>query len=226
MNKNYEKIFLNSEQEERLLNIQYHTGLSKNEILDNAIHKYLLEFDFSLKNENNNKQEIWKSVFGWENYYEVSNYGRVRSLKRKVGNRTCGNRILIPQSSIWGYLRVGLCKDGKMILKTIHRIVAEAFLPNIENKPVVHHKNSIRTDNRLENLQWATVSENTLYAQDTESNWRGQNHTGSKLTDEQVLDIRNTYEYRKNSYTQLAKKYNVSKGLIALIVRREAWKHI
>lgn len=108
-------------------------------------------------------KEIWKSVKGYEGLYEVSNLGRVRSIDRIV---RCNSGINIIKGCILkqylekkGYLRVHLCNKqiGKHFL--VHRLVAEAFIPNPDNKPTVNHINHDRTDNRVENLEWATFSE-------------------------------------------------------------------
>ena len=99
-------------------------------------------------------EEIWKPIRNYEGLYEVSNFGRVKSLNYK---RTEKEGILKPRTDKDGYLITSLGR-GKTV--KIHRLVAEAFITNPENKPCVDHINKIRNDNRAENLQWATISEN------------------------------------------------------------------
>lgn len=102
--------------------------------------------------------EVWKDIKGYESLYQVSNFGRVKSLLSDK------ERILKSSKNTQGYLKVNLCIDGLSITKKVHRLVCEAFLPNLENKRTVNHKNGIRSDNRLENLEWATDSENNKHA--------------------------------------------------------------
>lgn len=103
------------------------------------------------------QQEIWRDVVGYENKYQVSNLGSVRSLNFM---RTGRVQNLLPHIKKDGYVCVALLKDGKHKTCFIHRLVAEAFIPNPENKPCVDHINEIKTDNRVENLRWCTYSEN------------------------------------------------------------------
>ena len=104
------------------------------------------------------EEEIWKPIKEFEGYYEVSNMGRVRSLNYK---RTGKEKILKNIEDYKGYLEVGLTKNGKRKQFKVHRLVAEAFIPNPENKPCIDHINTIRNDNRIENLRWATHEENS-----------------------------------------------------------------
>lgn len=90
--------------------------------------------------------EIWKDIKDYEGLYQVSNYGRVRSLKTYM--------ILKPRKSNSGYFRVGLSKKGKHKWFLIHRLVATAFLSNPLNLPQVNHKDENKTNNKLENLEW------------------------------------------------------------------------
>lgn len=107
------------------------------------------------------KDETWKPVAGYEDRYEVSDGGNVRSLNYHM---TGTPRKLRPISAGKGYLMVGLCRDRTMKWAKIHRLVAEAFIPNPERKPQVNHINGDKADNRAENLEWATESENMVHA--------------------------------------------------------------
>lgn len=96
--------------------------------------------------------EIWKDVVGYEGKYMVSNLGRVKSVKKDL--------ILTPKNNHDGYLRIQLWNKNKVEFVSIHRLVAMAFIPNIDNKPFVNHINGTKNDNRVENLEWVTQSEN------------------------------------------------------------------
>lgn len=109
--------------------------------------------------------EIWKPIDEFEGLYEVSNLARVRSVGKYV--RGGNNVIYIPphikQQSInpYGYYYVILYKNNISKTCMVHILVAKAFIPNPENKPCIDHINTIRTDNRIENLRWVTHHENT-----------------------------------------------------------------
>lgn len=120
------------------------------------------------------KKEIWKAVEGYEGYYEVSSYGRVRSLDRveydhfnrgecNCRKRLFKGRILKPNKVRNGYLQIGLSKSGKVKGVLIHRLVAEAFIPNPSNLPQVNHKDEVKTNNHVENLEWCTCLYNMRY---------------------------------------------------------------
>ena len=100
-------------------------------------------------------KEIWKDIRGYEGLYRVSNLGRVISLERidSRGRIWPERLIYIGNDYSKGYLVVKLCKDGKQKAYKVHRLVADAFIPNPENLPQVNHINEDKTDNRAENLE-------------------------------------------------------------------------
>jgi hypothetical protein len=112
--------------------------------------------------------EIWKDIAGFEGLYRVSNFGRVLSLARVLGSETHkiyrSDKILKKHLSEYGYHKVCLHRNYRIIRKTIHRLVAQEFIPNPENKRQINHINGIKTDNRVENLEWTTAKENTKHS--------------------------------------------------------------
>lgn len=114
-------------------------------------------------------EEIWKPVKGFEGYYEVSNLGRVRSIDRVVVDnvRNCERllkgKILIQRDNSNGYKGVMFCKEHKLYNKYVHRLVAEAFIPNKDNLPQVNHKDEDKSNNRVDNLEWCTSFYNNEY---------------------------------------------------------------
>lgn len=104
--------------------------------------------------------EQWKSVEGFEGLYEVSNLGRVKSLNY---NRTGVEKVLKPNKTKNGYLYVGLCRNGKEKKFKVHRLVAEAFLPNPEGLPEINHIDENKTNNVVSNIEWASRRYNMNY---------------------------------------------------------------
>lgn len=113
--------------------------------------------------------EIWKDIKGYEGFYQVSNLGRVKSLERDVyypnGTiiRHIEEKILVPSLDGGGYPFVQLHKNRKMKTMKVHRLVAMAFIPNPENKPQINHKDEVKNNNAVENLEWCDASFNINY---------------------------------------------------------------
>jgi hypothetical protein len=138
--------------------------------------------------------------------------------------------FLKPNKNRKGYLNLKLCKksDGVCSEKSVlvHRLVANEFLDNTLNKPQVNHKNGIKDDNRVENLEWATGSENVIHAlaNNLKISIKGSEHRNSKLTEKEVLEIRAIG--RTKTLKEVAEMYNVDMSLISLILLEKAWKHL
>lgn len=163
--------------------------------------------------------EIWKDIIGFENEYEVSNLGNVR---RKIQN-------LKSSISPHGYKTLSLSKNGKTITKLVHRLVAEAFIENHENKEIINHKDCNKTNNVLENLEWVTHEENMQHAvsNNRQRNQKGESNSMSKLLEQDVLFIRellnnglSAYEIHKNHFPTLHQQ------TIYSIKQRRIWNHI
>lgn len=112
--------------------------------------------------------EEWKSIPGYEGLYEISSYGRVRSLERFYIRQNVimvhkPEIILSPVKDGFGYLQVGLHCNGKQKIIKVHRLVAQAFIPNPDNFPQINHKDEDKTNNNVDNLEWCTAKYNINY---------------------------------------------------------------
>lgn len=149
-----------------------------------------------------------------------------------------GNKLK-PAIDKKGYLRVGLILNKKLCTRKVHRLVALAFIENSENKPTVNHINGVKTDNRVENLEWCTYKENTQHAINNNLFYfnsseqsinkiikKGSLNGNALLTESQVIEIRNKYKPRIYTRNMLALEYNVKESCIKDIVNRNSWKHI
>jgi hypothetical protein len=183
-----------------------------------------------------NQEEFWVDIIGCEGYYQISNKCNVRSLERKIINSkgvviNFQSKMLKVVKGKLGYVHVGINIQGYKRQVRVHRIFALAFLPNPLNKPQINHINGIKHDNRIENLEWCTPSENRIHALKTglaKITNTGTTHTNSKLTNEQVLKIREL-SAQGMSAPKILKETNIkitSISQICHIIKRKAWKHI
>lgn len=139
------------------------------------------------------KIEQWMPVKGYEGLYEVSNFGRLRSLSRDVVNRWGGithieERILLQSTTVYGYKQVNLSNEGKSKSLKVHRLVAEAFIPNPNNLPCINHKDEIKTNNNVGNLEWCTWEYNAMYGTRAERCVQTQRENRGKSVDMYSLD--------------------------------------
>ena len=125
--------------------------------------------------------EQWKDIKGYDGMYQVSDLGRVRS--RKSGEW----KVMRPRKVFFGYLQIDLCKSGNVKHFLVHRIVAQAFIPNDDNsKTQINHRNEDKTDNRVDNLEWCTASYNQTYnglQQRRMSNYHRSNYKRNAIKD-------------------------------------------
>jgi hypothetical protein len=175
--------------------------------------------------------EIWRSVKGYEGMYEVSTYGNVRSVSRKVPHKRHGfvsvkSKVLKPATDTCGYFRVALSNTkNSLCTKKVHRLVAESFVDG-DNSLEVHHVDGDKKNNHVTNLKWVTRSQNIKenYNLGIQKPLKGESNGNSKLTEEQVKEIRLSYKPYEFGYKKLADKYGVDKKTIIDIVKFKIWK--
>lgn len=174
--------------------------------------------------------EVWRPVVGYEGFYEISTFGRVKRVRTnfKHENRPHNEsyeRILRPETSKDGYLRVDLSANGIARHKQVHRLVAEAFIQNPNNFPMINHKDEDRKNNHVSNLEWCDAKYNNNYGTRKQI---GSLHHGAKLTEDDVVFIRNNYRPRSKMFGlgAFANRFGVSKRAIAHVIHNESWKHI
>lgn len=183
--------------------------------------------------------EIWKPIIGYEQFYEVSNLGNIKSLRRIAYYRNDPKRGYFKKEKILKFTsnhgskyKVVKLYDGSAIGKVwlVHRLVALHFVPNYHNLRIVNHIDGDPSNNRSSNLEWCTNSYNTRHAYETglkkPENYKGSASTSSKLTEKQVINIRLEYKVGNTSYPKLAKKYNISPSNVFTIVKRQTWNHV
>ena len=173
--------------------------------------------------------EIWKDVKDYEGFYQVSNLGRVKSLDRfdRIHHHWKGKMLKLAMSR-GGYLAVELNKNGKASKKSVHRLVAEVFVPNPLNKSMVNHLDGIKTHNTPDNLEWCTDSENKYHAYRNGLNKgpRGELQGSHKLTWDDIHYIREHYKPKDKQYSTgaLGKKFNVRPSTIYKIITYQRWR--
>jgi hypothetical protein len=184
--------------------------------------------------------EIWKNITGHEGRYQVSNLGNVRSMDRAVTKKSAQGGgyhirhykgqllkpILKRSSTSTGYLMVTLCHlDGSKPTVYVHRLVAEAFIPNADNLPFVMHLDDNRANNHVENLRWGTHDDNMADMVSKERQARGVDVGNAVLTNSDVLEIKGLLSTGL-SYRKIAGRYGVDHGTIFHINKGNTWSHL
>ena len=172
--------------------------------------------EFSMK-------EIWKDIKNYEGRYQVSNFGEIKSLKRKG---ILKKRILEPCKMTTGYFQVILYKNNKIKAYSISRLVAIHFIENKYNKSDVNHKDGNKANNYANNLEWNTRKENIHHAIDNGlmKSIKGERNYNAKLTEKQIINIRKSFPIK--TYNELSKEFNVTYSNIYYIIKRKTWKNI
>lgn len=167
---------------------------------------------------------MWKDIKGYEGIYQISDNGDIKSLNRfdKAGHNL---KELIRKQKVtkFGYKNITLYKDGKRKEYFVHRLVAYTFIGMPKGKKQVNHKNGNKIDNRVENLEWVTVSENHKHMYRTGlRSMEGEHHNNRKVNAKQAIEI---FKSREKG-VDLAKKYGVTTGTISLIRRSKNWTSV
>ena len=154
---------------------------------------------------------IWKDLKGYEGVYEISNEGELRRLPKRT--------YLKPRLTYDGYIQYRVCMNGVTKGISAHREVAKAFIPNPENKETVNHKDGVKTNNNVDNLEWATRTEQTQHSYNL--GLKKPVHTNRKLTKEDVREIRTTYVKGSKEFGSgaLSKKYGITDANILKVVK-------
>ena len=163
--------------------------------------------------------ECWETINEYEGLYEISNLGRIRNIRYK--------NILKPGNHRDGYLKICLSKNNSKRTFQVHRLVALAFLPKVNGKKYVNHKDGNKKNNNVNNLEWCTRSENQKHAYKLglQVPLKGECLKHSKLTE---VDIYKIFELSKRGVEQynLAEMFNVNQSTISRVLNGRRWSHL
>lgn len=166
------------------------------------------------------EEEIWKPVPGFEDYL-ISNYGNIKTAKNK-------DRALKDKTTriMARYVYTQLWRNGKSYSKRVHRLVAEAFIPNPKNKSQVNHIDCNKLNNYYGNLEWCTAKENGRHSSINGLVPSGERCKQSQLKKADVIKIRTLYKSGGISQRELSKMYNVCQSTIGYVLRNQTWKKV
>jgi hypothetical protein len=172
--------------------------------------------------------ETWKPIREYDGFYEASSLGRIRSVDRDVvysngKNRRFPGKILKPTKDRDGYEMVTLSKSNRHKTKHVHRLVAEAFLGPCQDDMQCAHNDGNPSNNRIENIRWATPSENQRDRLEHGTSLRGESHPDARLSEMDVLLVRHWLKKDKYSLRQIADAFDMSIGAIFNIKAGRSW---
>lgn len=177
--------------------------------------------------------EIWRNIPGYENIYQASNLGNIKSIPRRIHIPTRNfyrdqqEIILTYNPNSKRYPKVSLYKNREVEIRTIHTIVGLLFVPNPKNLPFLNHINGIKTDPRACNLEWCSHLENMQHAFKTGLVPNGERNHKAKLTDHNVRVIKRLFRINPNSnQSYIAKKLGVGRSTINAIVKNKKWIYV
>lgn len=160
-------------------------------------------------------EEEWRDIKGYENLYQVSNKGQIKSLGNGKSNNSFTHVERIMKAFLTeGYLKVRLCKNGKTKSFLVHRLVAESFLPNPDNLPCVNHKSEKKTENNVENLEFCSYQYNNNYGTRKQRAYEKQKITNSKRKPIKCLDLQTNEISYYTSINETARQFNVHSTII------------
>lgn len=161
--------------------------------------------------------EIWKDIIGFEHYYQISNLGRVKRKERtSINGRLQKEKILSPYYNKGGYRYINFQVGGVKTRYAIHRLIAIHFIPNPNNYPIINHKNEIKDDNRIENLEWCTYSYNLSYGHRVENMFKTRTENKTVTAQKQVIqyDLQDNVIAEFSSISEASRATNISCGSI------------
>lgn len=166
--------------------------------------------------------ETWKDVIGYENCYQVSDSGKVRSKNREVSHSSGNGKVVRKGKYLKfstksnGYVEVGLRFEGNTRYFMVHRLVAINFIENPLNLPCVNHKDGNKENNFMINLEWVTYKQNMIHARETGLiNDYGENSKNSKISDFEFIEIT---QNKQLTVKELALKYRLSERYVRVII--------
>lgn len=165
-------------------------------------------------------KEIWKDIPEYEGLYQVSNLGRIKSLRR--------NKLMSLNTGSIEYYQVKLTKNKVIRSYLLHRLVAITFIPNPSNLKEINHKDSNKLNNYIDNLEWVTSKQNTKHSYDSgrKKPMRGELGPLAKINNAQVVEIRRLIKEGNLTQTKIGQMFGLKPSAISSIKKRQTWKDI
>ncbi|WP_052253431.1 NUMOD4 domain-containing protein [Staphylococcus shinii] len=176
--------------------------------------------------------ETWKDIEGYEDLYTISDHGQIKRKSRELlidgVTRRLDEKVLKNFKGTLGYMHVNLYKNGKPKQFKIHRLMMTAFVDKPIDKNIINHIDGDKSNNLLKNLEWCSHKENSIHAYNTglAKGGKGEENSQSRLTEKDVLNIRELYATGTFTQKELGLKFNISREQARDIINYKRWKHI